>query len=135
MKAVIIKAYGASDMLQITDIPRPSCAPGQVLVRVKAAAVNPKDTFIRKGYFKQFTGDPQSVRMGFDFAGETSEIGQGVNDVQVDDEAYGMHPPVNHGRKTDRFAYNNLVLSLSKYNYFPLRQQWFHDAILVSFGS
>jgi NADPH:quinone reductase-like Zn-dependent oxidoreductase len=90
MKAVIINAYGGTGVLHIADIPRPSCGPGEVLVRVRAAAVNPKDTFIRKGRFKQFTGDPGSVRMGFDFAGEVAEIGEGVKDVQVGKCVYGM---------------------------------------------
>jgi NADPH:quinone reductase-like Zn-dependent oxidoreductase len=90
MKAVIIKAYGESDVLQIADITRPSCRPGEVLVRVCAAAINPKDTFIRKGRFKRFTGAPSSVRMGFDFAGEVTELGKGVKGVQAGDKVFGV---------------------------------------------
>jgi len=90
MKAVIINAYGGSDVLHIADIPSPSCCPGEVLVRVYAAAINPKDTFIRKGRFKRFTGAPGSVRMGFDFAGEVTEIGMGVKGVQAGEKVFGV---------------------------------------------
>ncbi len=89
MKAVIINDYGGREVLAIADIPRPSPWNDEILVRVHAAGINPKDTFIRKGYFKQFTGDPESVRLGFDYAGEVAEIGGEVENLHVGDPVYG----------------------------------------------
>ena len=89
MKAVIINAYGSREVLHIADIPKPIPLKDEILVRVKAAAVNPKDTFIRKGYFKQFTGDPESVRLGFDYAGTVAELGSDAKHLRVGEPVYG----------------------------------------------
>ena len=52
MKAVVFQYFGGVEVLQIADIETPAPVEGEILVRVRAAAVNPKDTFIRKGFFK-----------------------------------------------------------------------------------
>ena len=48
MKAATIIAFGDIDQIQMADIDRPQIKPNEVLVRVRAAAINPKDTFIRR---------------------------------------------------------------------------------------
>ena len=90
MKAVLFNTYGSPTVLQIADIPRPEAANGEILVRVRAAAVNPKDTFIRKGYLKHFSGADFPQMMGFDYAGEVAEVGTGVTDFQVNDQVWGL---------------------------------------------
>lgn len=54
MKSVVFYTYGDVGVLNIAQIPEPVPGPDEVLVRVRAAAVNPKDTFIRKGRFRDF---------------------------------------------------------------------------------
>ena len=76
MKAVVFDAFGPADVLRVADIDRPSPGEGEVLVRVRAAAVNPKDTFVRKGRFAALTGSQFPMRSGFDFAGEVAGGGE-----------------------------------------------------------
>ena len=90
MKAAAIVAFGATDRIQITDIPRPKIKPDEVLVRVKAAAVNPKDTFIRKGRFKMMTGRRFPMLTGFDFAGEVADVGSRAQALSIGTAVYGM---------------------------------------------
>jgi NADPH:quinone reductase-like Zn-dependent oxidoreductase len=90
MKAAVIRVFGSADQLAIIDLPRPEPAPDEVLVRVKAAAVNPKDTFIRKGYFKELTGTAFPMQTGFDFAGEVAAMGGEADAPAVGSAVYGM---------------------------------------------
>jgi NADPH:quinone reductase-like Zn-dependent oxidoreductase len=90
MKAAAINAFGAADQFAIIDLPRPEVRPDEVLVRVKAAAVNPKDTFIRKGYFKDFTGTDFPIQTGFDFAGEVAAVGSEAEAPAEGSAVYGM---------------------------------------------
>jgi NADPH:quinone reductase-like Zn-dependent oxidoreductase len=90
MKAAVIHAFGAADQFAIIDIPRPELQADEVLVRVQAAAVNPKDTFIRKGYFKDFTGTDFPMQTGFDFAGEVTAVGEAAQAPAVGTAVYGM---------------------------------------------
>ena len=48
-KAVRFEEYGGVDVLHVVDVPRPEPGPGQVLVRVKAAGINPSEAVIRTG--------------------------------------------------------------------------------------
>ena len=90
MKAAIINAFGAADQFVIGDIPEPQLHPEEVLIRVKAAAVNPKDTFIRKGYLKKFTGEAFPMLTGFDFAGKIAAIGSEAQAPDIGSPVYGM---------------------------------------------
>ncbi|MDJ0721847.1 MAG: NAD(P)-dependent alcohol dehydrogenase [Desulfobacterales bacterium] len=90
MKAAVFKAFGAADQMVIVDLPRPEPQPDEVLVRVRAAAVNPKDTFIRKGYLKAFTGEQFPMQTGFDFAGEIAAVGPETEGASLDTAVYGM---------------------------------------------
>ncbi|MCB2147566.1 MAG: NAD(P)-dependent alcohol dehydrogenase [Deltaproteobacteria bacterium] len=90
MKAATITSYGPPDVLSIHDMPTPRPRSDEVLVRVRAAAINPKDTFIRKGRFKRFTGRHFPLLTGFDFAGEVAAVGAAVTDTTVGEAVYGM---------------------------------------------
>ena len=90
MKAVIFNSYGNTSVLQIADIPQPQISTNEILVRVHTAAVNPKDTFIRKGYLKRYTGEDFPMLPGFDYAGQIVEIGSENETLQVGDAVYGM---------------------------------------------
>ncbi|MGD9330155.1 MAG: NAD(P)-dependent alcohol dehydrogenase [Desulfobacterales bacterium] len=90
MKAATIIAFGDIDQIQMADIDRPQIKPNEVLVRVRAAAINPKDTFIRKGRFKAFTGEAFPMQTGFDFAGEIAETGADTQWPEIGAAVYGM---------------------------------------------
>jgi NADPH:quinone reductase-like Zn-dependent oxidoreductase len=73
MKKTVLIAFGKTDKLALIDSPIPTVNNHQVLVKVKAAAVNPKDIFIRKGMYKIFTGKTFPMGVGFDYSGEVVE--------------------------------------------------------------
>jgi NADPH:quinone reductase-like Zn-dependent oxidoreductase len=89
MKAVEYDRYGDSDVLLIRDVPTPALRRGQVLVRVRAAALNPKDVLERKGKYRLLTGRRFPRRAGYDWAGEVAEAGAGSPYV-AGERLYGM---------------------------------------------
>jgi NADPH:quinone reductase-like Zn-dependent oxidoreductase len=76
-RALVYDRYGGLDVLQEREITLPAPGPGETLVRVRAAALNPKDALVRKGRFKLLTGSRFPKFVGVDFAGET-ESGERV---------------------------------------------------------
>ncbi len=69
MKKAIFGQYGSVDNIKIIDAQIPSLKSNQTLVKVKAAALNPKDILIRKGKFKRLSGKKFPQTIGFDYAG------------------------------------------------------------------
>ena len=90
MKAAVFNRYGPTDVLEIIDIEKPKPKADETLVQVHGASINPKDTFIRKGRFKRFTGSQFPMQMGLDFAGEVVDVGQEVNTVKKGEHVFGM---------------------------------------------
>ncbi|HEY3705547.1 MAG TPA: NADP-dependent oxidoreductase [Terracidiphilus sp.] len=89
MKAVRIHQYGGPEVLLLDEIAQPAPGPGQVLVRVRAAGVNPVDWKIRAGYMKEVMPVELPVTLGFDFSGEIEAQGPGVNQFKQGDPVYG----------------------------------------------
>lgn len=88
MKAAQIDKYGGTEVVTINeDAPKPIPAPGQVLVEVHAAGVNPVDWKIRQGYMGEKF--PLPAMLGGDFSGIIVEIGGGVSGFKKGDEVYG----------------------------------------------
>ena len=75
MRALVYDRYGKLDVLELRDMPMPSAGREEVLVRVRAAALNPKDSFVRKGRFRLVSGRSFPKRVGADVAGEVVESG------------------------------------------------------------
>jgi NADPH:quinone reductase-like Zn-dependent oxidoreductase len=90
VRALAYDAYGGLDRLSLRDLPVPAPGRGEVLVRVHAAALNPKDSFVRKGRFRLVSGRAFPKRVGADFAGEITEVGRGVSDLTAGDRVFGM---------------------------------------------
>jgi NADPH:quinone reductase-like Zn-dependent oxidoreductase len=90
MKAARIHAYGNSDQIRIEDVPRPAVGPGDVLVRVRAAGVNPVDWKIREGYLKSVLALSFPYALGQDFAGEIVECGPDVAGFKTGDAVFGF---------------------------------------------
>lgn len=87
MKAVLMTAAGSPQVLQIGDIPKPVIQePTQLLVRLKAAGINPIDTKLRKR--GTFFPDQMPAILGCDGAGIVEAVGSGVQRFRVGDEVY-----------------------------------------------
>ena len=94
MKAVVRRCYGPPDVLALEDIEKPTPADNQVLVKVRAAAVNPVDWhYMRaKPYLIRIEtglGAPKNIRLGIDFAGTVEAVGKDVTRFKPGDDVFG----------------------------------------------
>jgi NADPH:quinone reductase len=86
MKAIVVKEFGAPDVMQFEEIADLEPGAGCVLVRVKAVGVNPVDTYIRAGAYTRKPNLPYTP--GSDAAGVVEAIGEGVSWVKAGDRVY-----------------------------------------------
>lgn len=89
MQAVLIKEYGDNGVVRIEVVDRPAPGPGEVLVKVGAAGVNPVDYKIRGGAGERM-GMTLPIRLGSELVGSVEELGAGVEDVQPGETVFGM---------------------------------------------
>ena len=89
-QAVRFDEYGGIDVLYVADVERPSPGPGQVLVRVKAAGINPGEAAIREGAFDNIMPATFPSGQGSDLAGVVEELGEEVDGFAVGDEVIGF---------------------------------------------
>jgi NADPH:quinone reductase-like Zn-dependent oxidoreductase len=89
-RAVRFNNYGGLEVLQVVEVDRPNPGPGKVLVRVKAAGINPGEASIRKGLFAERWPATFPSGQGSDLAGIVEEVGGGVANVAVGDEVIGF---------------------------------------------
>src|SRR3989454_7718750 len=100
MRAVGIMVHGGPEALEVVELPDVHAGPGQVRVRIHAAAVNPTDTLARNGSrAEQQKADPPPYVPGMDAAGIVDEVGDAVSTgVQVGDAVMAMVVPKgSHG--------------------------------------
>jgi len=90
MKAVVVHEYGGPEVLKFEDYPDPIPGPGEVLVRVAAASVNPIDYKRRAGLTKDFYPMKFPGLIGVDMAGTVVKIGPGVKGFSVGDQVFAM---------------------------------------------
>jgi len=88
MKAVRIERYGNEEVVEIADVDQPKPGAGQVLVKVKAAAVNPVDWKIREGLGEMFGLKPPLI-LGCEVAGTVETVGDNVEDFSPGHDVYG----------------------------------------------
>jgi NADPH:quinone reductase-like Zn-dependent oxidoreductase len=94
MKAVALDTYGGPEVLQLLDFPEPHAGPGEVRIRVHAAAVNPADTLIRSGAAAAAFGKRAVYIPGLDAAGVIDELGADVSTrLQLGDRVMAMVNP------------------------------------------
>ena len=86
MKALAIRRYKAP--MEIMELPRPEPGPGDLLVRVRAASVNPLDYKIRSGGVKVLIPYSFPLILGNDLAGDVEAVGAGVTKFNVGDAVY-----------------------------------------------
>lgn len=89
MKAVVINEYGGNSVVQVTDVDCPEPGAGEVLVRVRAAGVNPVDWKIRGGAGQRM-GMALPIRLGSEIAGTVEKLGEGASGFAAGDAVYGI---------------------------------------------
>jgi NADPH:quinone reductase-like Zn-dependent oxidoreductase len=89
MQVIRFHEYGPADVLRLEEAPRPEPGEGEVLVRVKAAGVNPIDWKYRAGYLQQFMPLELPHIPGFDLAGTVEALGAGVTELAPGDDVFG----------------------------------------------
>ena len=104
MQAVVYRQYGGPDVLEMTELPLPVPAAGQVLVRVAAVGLNPKDAVIRSGMLKLISGSRFPKRTGFDFSGVVAQTGPAVKDFAAGDEVFGYLEDLHGGAAAQYLA-------------------------------
>ncbi len=90
MQAVRIHDYGGPEVLVLEKVPRPQPEAGQVLIRLKAAGVNPTDWKMRTGMYKQFMPVQFPWTPGVEGAGVVESVGPNVTTFKLGQEVYGI---------------------------------------------
>jgi NADPH:quinone reductase-like Zn-dependent oxidoreductase len=89
MKAVIYNQFGGPHVLSLTELPKPVLKASEAIIRVQAISLNPRDTSLREGTFKFFSGSQFPKLTGADFSGVIEEIGENKQGFQKGDEVFG----------------------------------------------
>lgn len=89
MKAVRFDSYGDRDVLYVAEVEEPAPAPGRVVVKVRAAGVDPGEAAIRSGLMQERFPATFPSGEGSDLAGVVSAVGEGVTDYAVGDGVLG----------------------------------------------
>lgn len=89
MRAVVIARPGGPEVLELREVARPVPGPGEVLVRIRATALNRADLLQRQGRYPAPAGWPQEI-LGMEYAGEVVELGRGVQRWREGDRVMGI---------------------------------------------
>lgn len=95
MKAIVRTRYGSPDILELKDVDKPAPKDNQVLVKIRAASVNPLDWHILRGkpFLVRLMGfgflKPKQQILGADIAGLVEAVGKDVTQFKVGDEVFG----------------------------------------------
>ena len=90
MRAVYYDTHGSVDVLQLGDLPVPTPAADEVLVKIAATGVNPIDRRLRAGELTEYITRTFPVVPGWDLAGTITAVGDDVSGWQVGDEVLGL---------------------------------------------
>jgi len=102
MKAIVVREFGPADVMKLEEVPVPTPAPGQVLVRARAIGVNPVEVYIRSGTYARKPNLPYTP--GTDVAGVVEAAAADVKSVKKGDRVYA------HGAAAGSGGYAELVL-------------------------
>src|SRR5256884_1152202 len=93
MKAIVYRNYGSPDVLRLEEIEKPSAGDNEVLIKVRAASVNPLDLLFRGTSYmvRVITGlrRPKDTRLGVDVAGQVEAVGRNVTQFKPGDAVFG----------------------------------------------
>ncbi len=131
MKAAVITAAG----IEIRDVPKPTPAANQVLVRVRAAGLNRADVIMASGHMHGSAGGPGAV-LGLEFAGEVEAVGSEVKGVKPGDRVmcsgnggYAEYAVMDWGRASAIPANN---MSYEQAATLPVALQTMHNALVTA---
>jgi NADPH:quinone reductase-like Zn-dependent oxidoreductase len=97
MKAILYHNYGSPDVIQFEEIEKPIAGDNEVLVKVRAASVNPADWHFLRGtpYAVRMVAGlrkPRITRLGIDVAGQVEAVGRNITQFKPGDEVFGHMP-------------------------------------------
>uniref|UniRef100_A0A7S3Z917 Enoyl reductase (ER) domain-containing protein n=1 Tax=Lotharella globosa TaxID=91324 RepID=A0A7S3Z917_9EUKA len=105
MKAIVVKEYKEwkSQNLEPVEVDKPTAGAGQVLIKAKAAAVNPIDWMVMAGFLKGAGwAQPAPYIPGYDVAGVVEAVGEGVTDFKAGDEVFSVNWSLDVGQQMGR---------------------------------
>jgi NADPH:quinone reductase-like Zn-dependent oxidoreductase len=111
MRAFIVEQYGKHG-LRAAEVADPTLGPRDVLVRLHAAGINPRDRMVRDGEFKMLLRYTTPFVLGHDVAGVVSGVGTDVGDLKVGDEVYGRPRDLRIGTFAEYIAIDHADLAL-----------------------
>jgi NADPH:quinone reductase-like Zn-dependent oxidoreductase len=88
MRAFVQESVGGPEVLRVAEKPSPRPGSGEIVVRVKAAGINPVDLVVRSGMYPLLGEPPFSV--GWDISGTVAAVGRDVSGLGIGDEVFGM---------------------------------------------
>jgi len=109
MKAAFIEAHGGPEVLKFGEMPDPVAASGEVVVDIVAASVNGTDWKVREGKSNQLSRFPYIL--GRDFSGVVSALGEGVADLRVGDEVFGVCDVGQEGAYAEKIAIKAAIVA------------------------
>jgi NADPH:quinone reductase-like Zn-dependent oxidoreductase len=109
MKAAFIERHGGPEVLQYGEMPDPVAAPGQVLVDIVAASVNGADWKVRDGSANPISRFPYIL--GRDFSGVVAALGEGVTDLRIGDEVFGVCDVGQEGAYAEKIAIKAAIVA------------------------
>ena len=124
MQAIVVRQFGGPEVMALEKVADPSPNAGEVLVRIKAAGINPVDTYIRSGQYARVPALPYTP--GSDAAGEIEQVGTGVTAFKRGDRVYLIGTTAGHAGAYAEKA----VCSLAQVHPLPARSSFAQGAAL-----
>jgi NADPH:quinone reductase-like Zn-dependent oxidoreductase len=109
MKAAFIERHGGPEVLKFGEMPDPVAASGEVVIDIVAASVNGADWKVREGKSGQLSRFPYIL--GRDFSGVVSVVGEGVSDLRVGDEVFGVCDVGQEGAYAEKIAIKAAIVA------------------------
>ena len=109
MKASYIEEFGGPEVIKYGDRPDPVPAPGQVVVDIVAASVNGADWKVRGNHYGGTAKLP--MILGRDFSGVVSALGEGVTDLRIGDEVFGVLEQGREGAYAEKVAIGAAIVA------------------------
>jgi NADPH:quinone reductase-like Zn-dependent oxidoreductase len=111
MKALCLTQYGSLDYFRMTELPDEAPGAQEVLIQVRASALNPADFKVALGQIKFLHGRRFPMPLGYDFSGVVVSVGESVADFRTGDEVFGFLP---YGPSNQRGAFAEKLVTRSE---------------------